>query len=74
MWEVLEKDGLLKGLDSIRLWETSDCYVELTKEGIYKSPLYVFGYYQEMYKHWGWESENKEPLIVHPKKGNNNES
>lgn len=57
IWEILEKDGLLKGLQSIRLWETPDSYVELTKEGMYKSPLYVFGYYQDMYDFWGWEKE-----------------
>ena len=55
IWEILEKEALLKGLSKIDLWETKDSYVTLTKEDMLNSPLYVFKYYEEMNNRYKFE-------------------
>lgn len=34
IWDVLEKDALLKGMNRVRLWETDSSYVEITSKDV----------------------------------------
>ena len=48
IWDKLERDALLKGLQKIRLWETPTSFAELTQKDILFSGMYVNSYYEDL--------------------------
>jgi len=54
IWNKLEKDGLLKGLHKIRMWETPGSFADISAKDILNSN-YINTYYDDMVTHCKWE-------------------